>query len=117
MSSFPALKSAQLLGQHFFIQNTTGGGISPVWDFRASAFAGNPNAFVVAAEAGDTPAPTSAGDVDWLSLVGLQGGLATQVFRVETKGGQPPASCASGSAPITVKFTTQYWLYGSTVSK
>jgi hypothetical protein len=117
MSSFAPLKNAQLLGQHFFIQNATGNGISPVWDFRANAFAGNPNAFVLAAEVGDIPAPTGASDVDWVSLKGLQGDLATQVFRVETKSGQPPASCTSGSAPITVKFTTQYWLYGSTVSK
>jgi len=86
-----------------------------VWDFRADAFAGNPNAYVVASEVGGIPAPTGTGDVDWLSLVGLQGELATQVFRVETKSGQPPSSCTSGP-PITVKFTTQYWLYGSKLS-
>lgn len=117
MKSFPPLKNGRLLGQHYFIQNTTSGGISPVWDFRADAFAGNPNALVVAAEAGGIPAPTGSSDVDWLSLIRLEGELATQVFRVETKSGQPPASCTSGSAPITVKFTTQYWLYGSTLSK
>jgi len=117
VSSFPPLKKASLLGQHYFIQNTTSGGISPVWDFRANAFAGNPSAFVVAAEVGGIPAPTGPSDVDWLALKGLEGELATQVFRVETKSGQPPASCTSGSAPITVKFTTQYWLYGSSLSK
>ena len=92
MKQFPPLMNAPLLGQHYFISNTTSGGISPVWDFRADAFAGNPDAFVVAAEAGGIPAPTGANDVDWLSLVGLQGKLATQVFRVETRSGTPPAS-------------------------
>jgi len=117
MKSFAPLKNSVLLGQHYFNTNVTSGGLSPVWDFRADAFAGNPDAFVVAAEVGGIPAPTGSSDVDWLSLTNLSGGLATQVFRVETKSGQPPASCEAGSAPITVKFTTQYWLYGSKLSK
>jgi len=103
------------LGAHYFITNpVTGTGLSPKWDFTSTGSnAGDENAFVVAAKAGDLPAPTGPGDVDWLSLTKVQGDLATQVFRVATVKGQPPASCTPGSAPISVKYTAQYWLYGA----
>jgi len=99
-----------VLGQHFFL---AGSGnppqLEPVWDFRAS-IKGDPNAFVVASVIGDLKAPTGPGDVDWLELNKVSGDLADFVFRVETKAGQPPASCSAGDAPISVKFATQYWL-------
>lgn len=66
--------------------------MSPKWDFTSGALAGHPSAFVVAAKAGDIPAPTGPPDVDWLSLTNVSGSLATQVFRVNTVGGLPPAS-------------------------
>jgi len=100
------------LGPHYFIPNpTTGVGISPKWDYSQSL--GNPNAFVIGAKVGGIPAPNPS-DVDWLVLNGVQGNLATQIFRVETKGGKAPTSCVPGSAPITVKYMAQYWLYGAT---
>jgi hypothetical protein len=99
-----------VLGQHYFIADPGNPSqLDPVWDFRPS-IKGDPNAFVVAAVIGDLPAPTSPDDVDWLELKGVQGDLANFVFRVDTKSGQPPASCSAGDAPISVKFATQYWL-------
>jgi len=97
-----------LLGQHYFAVPPSGTGINPVWDFRASSAKGNANAFVLAAKVGATPAPTGAKDVDWLQLKSLQGSLATQIYRTDTRGGPAPASCKPGSAPITVKYTSKY---------
>ncbi|KAJ7064669.1 hypothetical protein C8F01DRAFT_1249710 [Mycena amicta] len=108
-----------VLGQHYFVNASSGTGLSPVWDFRPS-FPGNSAAFVVAAKVGDVPAPSGPPDVDWLSLNGVQGQdtLATQVFRVSTVGGLAPApSCTPGSPEITVKYSSMYWLYGSTVQQ
>ncbi|KDQ58797.1 hypothetical protein JAAARDRAFT_69216 [Jaapia argillacea MUCL 33604] len=107
-----------VLGQHYYVTNpVTGTGISPKWDFTSASESGNPNAFVVAAKIGDLPAPTGKTDVDWVQLKAIQGDLASYVFRVATKGGQPPASCTPGSPLLSVKYTAQYWLYGGSVKK
>jgi hypothetical protein len=116
-----------ILGVHYFITNPiTGTGISPKWDF-ATSYDGNPDAFVVAAKVANLAAPTGTHDVDWLQLKNVQGGLADAVYRVDTKGGQPPASvslviyrsfplvlsryyplqCDPGSS-ISVKYTAKY---------
>lgn len=81
-----------LLGEHYFVTSPSGTGLSPVWDFRGASAKGNPNAFVLAAKVGDLPAPTGSQDVDWLQLKNVTGGLATSVYRTDTRGGQPPAS-------------------------
>ncbi|KIP06971.1 hypothetical protein PHLGIDRAFT_71863 [Phlebiopsis gigantea 11061_1 CR5-6] len=101
---------AFVLGQHYFIVNPiTGSGLSPKWDFTSASEAYHPDAFVVGAKTGDVPAPTAPQtNVDWLSLSATQGELAQQVFRVETRGGQPPSSCTPGSADISVKYTSTY---------
>ena len=72
--------SSSFIGNHFFI--TSGTGLSPVWDYRAGAAKGNPDAFVLAAKVADVPAPTSIRDVDWLQLKSVSGSLATQVCTV-----------------------------------
>lgn len=80
-----------LLGQHYFIKN--GDALSPEWDFTSASEAGNDNAFVVGSRTGGVHAPENpAANVDWLSLKAARGDLASQIFRVETRGGQPPAS-------------------------
>jgi hypothetical protein len=85
------------MGQHYFVTSPSGTGLSPVWDFRAASAQGNPNAFVLGAKVGDLPAPTGSSDVDWLQLKNVSGSLATSVYRVDTRGGQPPASvCGFG---------------------
>jgi len=75
------------LGQHFFVNFN--GGLSPKFDFTQST--GDPNAFVIAKKTGDLPAPSSE-DIDWLELMGVSGGLATEIFRVYTKAGKPPTT-------------------------
>lgn len=88
-------------GQHYFVPNpVTGAGVSPAFDFRSGRFngvAGGDEAIVVAAGSADLKSPDDPSkDVDWLQLSALtfpeQGELATTVFRVETVGGQPPAT-------------------------
>jgi len=111
---------SSVLGQHYFKSNGTdpatgNPALTPVWDFTSDAEKGNPEAFVAATVVGDIPAPTGNGDVDWLQLARVDGQLADNVYRVDTKGGQPPASCTAGSPLLSVKFTTKYWLFGGCI--
>lgn len=95
ISDLSVIKSPIILGQHYFIKNpaVNGTGLSPKWDFTSASEKGHSNAFVVGAKAGDVPAPTDPTDnVDWLMLNDVEGDLATQIFRVQTHGGQPPKS-------------------------
>ncbi|KAG5642727.1 hypothetical protein DXG03_002272 [Asterophora parasitica] len=82
------------LGQHYFVTNpVTGVGSSPKWDFTSTgATKGNANAYVVAAKNTGLAAPTGAQDIDWVYLKSVAGSLAQEVYRVDTRGGQPPAS-------------------------
>jgi len=100
----------RVLGSHYFVVNPlTGQGINPKWDFTGH---GNPNAFVVASKVNATAAPTGSQDIDWVSLKALTGGLAQQVYRTDTRMGQPPASCTPGSPDIAVKYASSYWGFG-----
>lgn len=84
-----------VLGQHYFVTNpVTGSGLSPKWDFTSASLRGKSNAFAIAAKTGGIPASNSS-NVDWLSLNVTQGDLAKQIFRIETRVGQPPASVSS----------------------
>ncbi|KAF7794782.1 hypothetical protein EIP86_005924 [Pleurotus ostreatoroseus] len=104
---------AFVLGQHFFIPNPAGSGLSPKWDFTSASEAGNPNAFVVGAKTGDIPDPTDPSvNIDWLSLKPVEGELADQIYRIQTRNGQPPSSCTPGSPEIFVRYVAQYWFYG-----
>ena len=117
-----------VLGQHYFVGNSTS--LHPVWDFRANVEQGNAAGYILAEVVGDIPAPTGPNDVDWLQLKKVEGELADAVYRVDTKGGQPPASvsrvdfstprfgqhhsiyvylqCKPGDSMVSVKFTTKY---------
>jgi hypothetical protein len=85
-----------ILGQHYFVPNPKPAAgspaISPKWDFTSAADKGNANAFVIGAKVGDLPAPTGKTDVDWLQVKNVEGALADTIYRVYTKGGQPPSS-------------------------
>ncbi|KAI0806242.1 hypothetical protein BC629DRAFT_1486464 [Irpex lacteus] len=116
IDTLAGIGSPEVLGQHYFITNPSGTGLSPKWDFTSASFAGNSNAFVIGARTGDIPAPTDpAVNIDWLSLSNAGGDLADQVFRVQTRGGQPPTSCTPGSPEIFVRYTSQYWFFGGSL--
>lgn len=96
------------LGDHYFITNAAGG-ISPTFDFTASQK--NSTAFVTAAKKGAIPSPAGPSNIDWLMLSSVDGSLSQQVFRVDTKAGQPAASCTQGDT-TSVPYTAMYWFYG-----
>ncbi|KAH6917750.1 hypothetical protein BKA70DRAFT_1455536 [Coprinopsis sp. MPI-PUGE-AT-0042] len=106
------------LGQHYFIPNPiTGQGISPKWDLTSQGpYKGNPDAYVVGARAGGAPAPVPTRDVDWLALNAIQGSLATQVYRTDTRGGLAPASCTPG-ATAAIKYVSKYWFFGGSIKQ
>ncbi|EEB90399.1 hypothetical protein MPER_11403 [Moniliophthora perniciosa FA553] len=79
--------------------------LSPKWDFSVST--GDSKDFVVGARQAGISAPTGASDVDWLYLTNVQGTLASEIYRTNTKGGQPPASCTPGKA-LDVEYTALY---------
>lgn len=97
ISSLHLASTSAHLGQHYHIVNpTTGTGVIAKWDFTSQgATAGNADAFVVASKVAGLAAPTGTQDIDWVSLKGIQGKLASDVYRVDTRGGQPPASVSS----------------------
>jgi len=117
ISKLSMIGSPIILGQHYYVTNPiTGTGVNPKWDFTSQGkTAGNKDAFVIAAKAAVLPAPTGSQDIDWVQLNNIQGKLASQVYRVDTRGGQPPATCTPGSNPITVKYAAVYWLMGSSL--
>lgn len=100
-----------VLGQHYYVPNPVGSGLSPKWDFTSSGLtAGDPNAYVIGAKVGDLPSSDSS-NIDSLMVKGIKGELASEIFRVETNGGQPPSQCVAGDPDITVKYTAQYWFF------
>ncbi|RPD75481.1 hypothetical protein L226DRAFT_570504 [Lentinus tigrinus ALCF2SS1-7] len=113
------LNPPNILAQHYFITNpVTGQGVSPVWDFTSSGLLkGNKDAFIVAKGKGSIPAPTNPKtDVAWLDVVNVQGKVADEVFRFDTVGGQPPASCKYGQdKDLSVKYVSKYIFYGGSL--
>jgi hypothetical protein len=93
-----------VLGQQIFVHN--GSAIHPVWDFSTSQ--NSTSAFVIAQEDGRLPAPQSATDMPWLQLHGVDGELASTVYQLATRGGQPPVSCKAGDQDVSVKYAAQY---------
>jgi hypothetical protein len=90
------LKYCTHLGQHYVIRNPiTGVGGTPKWDFTSQGpYAGNPNAFVIANINSTIPAPNPA-NAPYLRLTQILGDLADEIYRVDTKGGQPSTTTVS----------------------
>jgi len=111
LNEFPVLS---VLGQHYYVPNPSGSGVSPKWDFTSSgANKGNANAYMIGAKVGDIESPDSQTNIDSLMVKNIRGELADLVFRVENNGGQPPASCSAREAQnITVRYVSQYWFFG-----
>ena len=102
-----ASRTELLLGYHYFITNPiTGTGINPKFAQKADGGA----TFTVLSKTGDVKSsdPTN---VDLLQLTSIAGTWASTVFRVDTKNGQPPASCTVGSADISVPYAAKYCPY------
>ncbi|KAG9092172.1 hypothetical protein FS749_015951 [Ceratobasidium sp. UAMH 11750] len=111
------IKSTPLtLGDHYFIPNPAPNatGLSPEFDFRAGVKKGDPTGFVVVKRIASSPSPAGPTNVDFLVLQNIGGtiggSLANTVMRLDTRGGQPPASCTPNST-IAVPYATKYWFY------
>ncbi|KAJ8586342.1 hypothetical protein M405DRAFT_875061 [Rhizopogon salebrosus TDB-379] len=103
------LPNPAVLGQHYYVLNPVGPGLSPKWDFTSSgATVGNSNAYAVGIKVGDLPS-TDSSNIDSLMVKAIEGELASEIFRVKTNGGQPPSQCTAGDSNITVKYTAQYF--------
>ena len=67
------------------------------------------------APTGADPGPSGSGAVPWLYLT--DAGLGTSfgvsnVYRLETAGGNPPTSCINSPASFEVPYAAEYWFYG-----
>ncbi|KAF9525590.1 hypothetical protein CPB83DRAFT_859261 [Crepidotus variabilis] len=109
--------SQWVFGQHFYVPNPNGGNTTnPEWNFvSGNRFNGNPDAYVIAARLASAAAPTGSQDIDWVHLKNVKGSAAQEVYRTDTRLGQPPASCTPGSAPIQVRYSSKYYFLGSTL--
>jgi len=105
-----------ILSQHYFIKNTAGG-ISPVWDFRATEkFKGVENAVFVGKASANVSDANPTKNVPWLHLGNVSGDISDEVYRILTVGGVAPSSCVSGTTKdISVKYTSQYWFFGGSL--
>jgi len=106
-------------GHHYFTNTTT-----PFFDLDSSAIKiGTAPCSKLAA----VPAPPTAskgqynkgdGAVPWLKLVARDGatGNLEEVYRVNTAGGNPPATCAGMPAAFEVQYAAEYWFYSKPIS-
>lgn len=92
------------IGEHFFADKVP---LLPDFDLYEL------NLFLDARAVQKIAAPDAAHDVDWVYL-SSSGSSETKglkaVYRVETAGGKPPASC-SGSEQIFIPYAALYWFY------
>ncbi|KAG9124061.1 hypothetical protein FRC07_012999 [Ceratobasidium sp. 392] len=105
------------LGDHYFVPNPAvgGTGINPDFDFRDGVKKGDPTGFAVLKKSASVPSPAGSTNVDWLSLQDIAPGpigglLANNVLRVDTRSGQPPASCTP-NATIAVPYAAKYFFF------
>ncbi|KAH7317525.1 hypothetical protein B0J17DRAFT_686745 [Rhizoctonia solani] len=94
----------RIIGKHYFI--TENGSIAPKFDFAQSG-----KGYIVSKKIGGVASPKGSKNVDWLELQNTSGSLSKYVFRVDTVGGQPPASCRPGQT-LAVKYAAKYWFFG-----
>jgi len=101
-------------GHHFFSNATTP-------DFNLNTAAMNLG-FAPCAKNNTVPAPATApkgqgevgnGAVPWLKLITKDGatGNLEEIYRVNTAGGQPPATCAGMPTTFEVQYASEYWFF------
>ncbi|MCJ1369224.1 hypothetical protein MMC20_000434 [Loxospora ochrophaea] len=104
-------------GHHYFVTTTT-----PTFNLDTS---NGQYGITFASKNASVPAPAGSvvgqnnsgnGAVPWLKLES-QGpaagtvGPVQEIYRVNTAGGQPPATCAGQPATLTVQYSAEYWFY------
>jgi hypothetical protein len=106
------ITNAGVLGNHYF-----NGAGQPTFDLtKVNARLTAKKLGNVAAPADACPGPNNVGAIDWLQLGDVGGGASwggvTYVYRVETAGGKPPATCSGKTGLFTVPYAAEYWYYG-----
>ena len=99
-----------ILGHHYFDNDH-----DPTFNLGSVGFLKGFKTGDITAPAGATPGPDGVGNgaIDWLQLTAKSGSIdLKEVYRVETAGGKPPASCAGQLESIEVQYAAQYWFYG-----
>ncbi|TID18022.1 hypothetical protein E6O75_ATG10667 [Venturia nashicola] len=96
-----------LSGHHFFTDLTT-----PFFNFNTNAHEWGT---VGCKKANATDAPNKAADVPWLKLSSKSrdGCTISEVYRLNTKGGQPPATCKGMGSTFTVQYAAEYWFWSN----
>jgi len=94
-----------LSGHHYFANLTT-----PTFDLNTSAHSWGT---VGCKKINTTNAPNSAEDVAWLKLSSLSrdGCTISEVYRLNTAGGQPPATCSGMPSTFEVQYSAEYWMW------
>jgi hypothetical protein len=101
---------ALLAGHHFFSNSTTA-----VFNLDTNLHKWG---VVSCKKVGAVPAPNPTTDVPWLRLTALSadGCSLSEVYRVNTAGGQPPKTCAGMASKFEVQYAAEYWLYSASTS-
>jgi hypothetical protein len=62
-----------------------------------------------------TSAPNAVTDVSWLKLQSksTDGCTISEVYRLNTQGGQPPATCAGQQSAFSVQYAAEYWFWSN----
>ena len=116
-SSGLAPSNIDLSGHHYFATNTT-----PVFNLDVSPDPAQQIGNVVGHKTANSTAPAGAtpgangvgnGAVAWLYLEATNATLGDvrAVYRVNTAGGSPPATCQSSPAEFSVQYAAEYWFY------
>ena len=94
----------QRAGQHFF----TAAGV-PAFDLTGDKSLG----LAMVSKLNAATAPAGSNAVAWLQLVKAAGttGPIEAIYRLQTVGGSPPATCDGQPGLISVQYAAQYWVY------
>jgi hypothetical protein len=104
------------LSTHHFFSNST----TPVFAFDAAASPKLGTVFAAKGNSSEAPANAVAGvsgagngAVPWLYLTSRSTteGDIKAVYRLNTAGGSPPATCANMPAAFSVEYAATYWFY------
>jgi hypothetical protein len=94
-----------LSGHHYFPDATT-----PFFDLNTASHQWGT---VGCKKLNGTDAPNKAKDVAWLKLSSKSrdGCTINEVYRLNTAGGQPPATCKGKGSAFTVEYAAEYWMW------
>ena len=98
-----------IIGHHYF----TAAGV-PTWNLSSvDKLLYGSRVANIPAPAGADPGPQGYGAVDWRALTAVAGSVGlTEVYRVETAGGNPPANCSGfEGTTVLVQYAAMYWFY------